>query len=150
MLRHQRSRASCVSEPDHETDPGGCRNPYKYRFFTLQRESALAPGVFASSDAPSPFGSSFWKLPRLFASVALSGSQARPRLARFPPEAFARERAWRSETAFHVRRNSIGEGEADPQDVCVVCTQYASRAMRPQAPCAAPAPRAAPPLGTPH
>src|SRR6266487_4239544 len=26
MLRHQRSRAYCVSEPDHETDPGGCRN----------------------------------------------------------------------------------------------------------------------------
>ncbi len=26
MLRHQRSRASCVDEPDHETDPGGCRN----------------------------------------------------------------------------------------------------------------------------
>jgi len=26
MLRHQRSRAYCVYEPDHETDPGGCRN----------------------------------------------------------------------------------------------------------------------------
>src|SRR6266699_5044835 len=26
MLRQQRSRAYCVYEPDHETDPGGCRN----------------------------------------------------------------------------------------------------------------------------
>ena len=26
MLRHQRSRASCVEEPDHETDLGGRRN----------------------------------------------------------------------------------------------------------------------------
>jgi hypothetical protein len=26
MLRHQRSRANCASEPDHETDPDGPRN----------------------------------------------------------------------------------------------------------------------------
>ena len=26
MLRHHRSRAYCVYEPDHETDPDGCRN----------------------------------------------------------------------------------------------------------------------------
>src|SRR5437588_641577 len=56
MLRHQRSRAYCVEEPDHETDLGGRRNPpllrWRENFASSTRDVNLR---FCPSKPEHPF-----------------------------------------------------------------------------------------------
>src|SRR5438445_490929 len=122
---------------------------YKYRFFRLQRESALALGVFAFSDAPSPFVSFFGIPPWLFASLDPSLSQDRASLAECPPARGARERAWPAVPACHARHNLNGVEEAGARSASVVCKRYVGLVTRPQVDFAGNAPLAEPLPGIP-